>query len=261
MRWFRTLRRAPTQATEHRKRLVLARGRQINLHGGLAGLAGLARLARSAQQHAHALKARAGGVDDVLAAFPTLAAGWLVLLILLVDETDEGFANIYSTAVSLQNYFPKANQIQLSILVGIISTLLAALIITSGVPLLDYENFLLLIGSFFVPLFGVVAADYFLHQKRRYDRDALYQAGGRYWFGGGFNWLAIGTWALGVLLYWLLTDLPQRTLAPLGLTLPPAATALPTLSQFGGTIPSFLLSFVLYARVGRKRATVPTATL
>ena len=196
------------------------------------------------------------GTNDVLAAFPTLAAGWLVLLILLVDETDEGFANIYSTAVSLQNYFPQARQMQLSLLVGIVSALFAGLIITSGVPLLEYESFLLLIGSFFVPLLGVVAADYFLHQRRRYDRDALYQSGGRYWFSGGFNWPAIGAWALGTVLYWLLTDLPQRTLAPLGLGLPSAAAALPTLSQFGGTIPSFLLALALYALMGRARTPV-----
>ena len=44
----------------------------------------------------------------------TVAAGGvgslLALLALTVDETDEAFANIYSTAVSLQNLVPRASQ-------------------------------------------------------------------------------------------------------------------------------------------------------
>ena len=44
----------------------------------------------------------------------TVAAGGLAsvlaLLALTVDETDEAFANVYSTAVSLQNLFPRVSQ-------------------------------------------------------------------------------------------------------------------------------------------------------
>src|SRR5919201_464872 len=39
-------------------------------------------------------------VTPLLAAIAGLTAGWVALLVLLVDETDEGFPNIYSTAVS-----------------------------------------------------------------------------------------------------------------------------------------------------------------
>src|SRR5437016_1384740 len=52
-----------------------------------------------------------GGPTDVLT---TVAAGGvgsvLALLALTVDETDEAFANIYSTAVSLQNFVPRVSQ-------------------------------------------------------------------------------------------------------------------------------------------------------
>jgi NCS1 family nucleobase:cation symporter-1 len=197
------------------------------------------------------------GTQDVLAAFPTLTAGWLLLLILLVDETDEGFANIYSTSVSLQNYFPKASQRGLILLVGAVCAFLAILIITQGIPLLAYESFLLLIGSFFVPLLGVVLADYFLVRRRRYEVDALYRTGSPFWFEGGFHWRAIVIWAVGVALYWLVTDLPQKTLANVHITLPELATRLPLLSglaTFGGTIPSFLVAFVLYWLIVRPRA-------
>ena len=52
-----------------------------------------------------------GGPADVLT---TIAAGGvascLALLALTVDETDEAFANVYSTAVSMQNFVPDVSQ-------------------------------------------------------------------------------------------------------------------------------------------------------
>ena len=56
-----------------------------------------------------------GGPVDILT---TIAAGgvasFLALLALTVDETDEAFANVYSTAVSLQNFVPRFPQRTLS---------------------------------------------------------------------------------------------------------------------------------------------------
>src|SRR5205807_8088665 len=53
-------------------------------------------------------------INGPTAVLTTVAAGGvgsvLALLALTVDETDEAFANIYSTAVSLQNYVPRASQ-------------------------------------------------------------------------------------------------------------------------------------------------------
>jgi len=85
-----------------------------------------------------------------------LAAG-LALLALTVDETDEAFANVYSTAVSLQNALPRAPQ---RLLIGLAATgaTVGALVITWA----EYETFLFMLGSFFVPLFGVLLAAWLL---------------------------------------------------------------------------------------------------
>jgi nucleobase:cation symporter-1, NCS1 family len=95
-------------------------------------------------------------------------AGLLALGILAVDESDEAFANIYSASVSVQNAFPKLSQRTLSIGIGAVCTVLAI-----AIPLVQYENFLLLIGAVFVPLFGVLAA-HFAVVRRGYDSDDLY---------------------------------------------------------------------------------------
>jgi putative hydroxymethylpyrimidine transporter CytX len=171
-------------------------------------------------------------ISPLLAAIAGLTAGWAALLILLVAETDEAFANIYSAAVSTQNMV-HMGQRGLAGIFGAVVLVLAAV-----VPLVQYESFLLLIGSVFVPLLGILAADYFLLRSRRYDVEGLYQVGGKYWYTRGINWTAVGVWTIGFLLYLVIAGLPQ-----LGLTgLAP---------WLGATLPSFLFGFLGYAVLGR----------
>ena len=97
------------------------------------------------------------------------AASLLALLALTVDESDEAFANVYSGAVSLQNLMPRVPQ---RILVGGV-----AAIATVGALVIDlrnYQPFLYLLGSFFVPLFAVLLADWLL-AGRHYGRDDVFR--------------------------------------------------------------------------------------
>jgi NCS1 family nucleobase:cation symporter-1 len=97
-------------------------------------------------------------------------AAALALLALTVDETDEAFANVYSAAVSLQNIVPRAPS---RLLVG-----LASVVATGGALLIDlrnYQTFLSLLGSFFVPLLGVLVADW-LVSGCRYPSDRFFAA-------------------------------------------------------------------------------------
>ena len=120
-----------------------------------------------------------------------IPVGWLAMLILAVDETDEAFANIYSASVSVQNAFPRVSQRALSIGIGVICAALALV-----VNLVSYENFLLLLGALFVPLFGVVFADYFLLRRGRAGAERLYgESVGR------VRVVALGAWLVGFLIY------------------------------------------------------------
>jgi len=101
---------------------------------------------------------------DVIDALLDIPVGWLALLILVVDEVDEAFANIYSTAISAQNVAPRVDRRVLAVGVGIAATLLAL-----GFDIVAYENFLFLIGSVFVPLFATFAVDYYLVRRGRWD--------------------------------------------------------------------------------------------
>jgi putative hydroxymethylpyrimidine transporter CytX len=100
---------------------------------------------------------QAGGLDSASAGVAVILAvplGTLVASILVVDESEKGFANIYSTAVSVRNFAPRAPQTPIVIVVGAIVTIGALMI-----SLDRFFDFLFLLGAVFVPLFGAVFAD------------------------------------------------------------------------------------------------------
>jgi NCS1 family nucleobase:cation symporter-1 len=113
-------------------------------------------------------------ISDAPALLTAIAAGGaasvLALLALTVDESDEAFANVYSTAISLQNVLPRIPQRVLIAGSAALATI-GALV----VDLRNYQTFLFLLASFFVPLFGVLLADWLL-AGRRYDHGAVFDA-------------------------------------------------------------------------------------
>ena len=139
-----------------------ARSRRSAIWGaGLGyGLAAIAYYSLGALAVSH-LGATTDTLIDALFALPVGAAA---LLILLVDEVDEAFANIYSTTMSVQNLFGDLDRRWVAIGVGAIATVLA-----SVVPLDRYQSFLFAIGAVFVPLFAVAAADFWVTSRCRWD--------------------------------------------------------------------------------------------
>jgi NCS1 family nucleobase:cation symporter-1 len=149
-----------------------------------------------------------GMADGIVA----LGGGTILLVALLVGETDEAFADIYSAAVSAQNLVPRFPQRAGVILVTALGVGGAAWLSSlQDQGVLTYELFLFLIGSIFVPLFGVFLADYHvLHRGRGYGPTGLFDHRGPFRYTGGFHLAAVGAWLLGFAAYhWTApTDLP-----------------------------------------------------
>ncbi|MGA2481150.1 MAG: cytosine permease [Spirochaetia bacterium] len=164
-----------------------------------------------------------------------LTAGWIALLILLADETHNAWADLYSSAVSLQNLFPKLKQRWLIVALGA-----ACLLVAVFLDITRYQSFLYLIGSFFVPLFGMLAADFFVTRGRRYRVEEFYRDKGAYWYSGGVNILAVIAWVAGITAYHLANP------ATLGAFIPAWQKAVPaSLGLAGGSLPSFAVAFLL----------------
>ncbi|HEY2127676.1 MAG TPA: cytosine permease [Streptosporangiaceae bacterium] len=126
---------------------------------------------------------------DIYGAFIALPAGAIGFAILAARELDQSFANVYSTAVSTQNLRPLWDR-------RVLASVIAAAC-TAGALLLniaDYENFLVLLGSVFVPMFAVLVVDFFVLRRGRWDLSG--QAPSR--------WLMLLPWAVGFVMYQLI---------------------------------------------------------
>ena len=91
--------------------------------------------------------------------------------------------------MSTQNLRPLWDRRIIAALITGLATTLALFL-----DIADYENFLTLLGSVFVPMFGVLAVDFFLLSRGRWDLSA--QAPSR--------WLMLLPWAAGFITYQLI---------------------------------------------------------
>ena len=186
-----------------------------------------------------AVLALSRGLGDPAAVFTAIAAGGagsaVALLALTVDEADEPFANVYSAAVSMQNVLPAVSQ-RLLIGASVATATVGALL----VDIVAYETFLLLLGSFFVPLFGVLAADFLLGSAAETD----------------VRWSGVIAWVAGFALYQWIQPTGPEWWTELLADVPGTGDA-----TIGASLPAFGLAFLLYAGVrsshaplGRRRA-------
>jgi putative hydroxymethylpyrimidine transporter CytX len=186
-----------------------------------------------------------GIAAGVLAVAGGSVAGILFLMALLVGETDEAFADMYSGAVCLQNIFPNASQRALTIGIGGVSVALAATLTMSA-----YESFLFLIGSVFVPLFGMLCAEYFVLRRRALNVEDLYRSDGRYWFRGGVRAAALIPWICGFVVYhWIAPVGPTWWIDGIGSLL--GSPLSERAGWLGASVPSFAIAFLLALIVPR----------
>jgi len=144
-----------------------------------------------------------------------LAQGGLIALsLILVDEIDNAYGDVYSGAVSSHSLLPKLS-------IGVWGLVLAAVctVLALVLPMHDLEPFLLMLSSVFVPLYGVIL--------------------GRLGFGSAgsamptvkVDYAAAGIWIAGIAVFQVLTNM-----AP----------------QWGASLPTLLLTG-LVAVVSRKK--------
>jgi putative hydroxymethylpyrimidine transporter CytX len=137
------------------------------------------------------------------------------VLVVVFSTVTTTFLDIYSAAVSSETITSLLRGRRGVLLTGAVGTILALIF-----PVQNYEGFLLLIGSVFCPLFGVVLLDYFVIRKGRVDTDAI-NGKGPYWYTGGFNIPAFIAWGAGFGLYHLV----GRFFPDIGASIPAMACA------------------------------------
>jgi len=177
---------------------------------------------------------------DVPTAVAAARFGLLLLAVLVVAETDKVFANVYSTAVSLQNLLPRLPGRPLTLAVGVVATALAAAV----ADLTSFSAFVFVVGSVFVPLTGVFVASWWVLGRREARP--------------GVRFDALVAWAAGVAVYQLVSPGdwgPWRALLRrvfgdwLGLPFPLGEHA----PWLGASLPSLAVSFGVLVALGLRR--------
>ena len=127
--------------------------------------------------------------NDIYGAFIALPLGTIGFAILAARELDQSFANVYSTAVSTQNLRPLWDRRVLAVSIAALTTAGALYL-----NIADYENFLDLLGSVFVPMAAVLIVDFFVVSRGRWDLSG----------GARSRWPMLLPWAAGFVTYQLI---------------------------------------------------------
>ncbi|WP_194397590.1 purine-cytosine permease family protein [Microbacterium atlanticum] len=169
--------------------------------------------------------------------------GWVFGLAIFLSVMATNTMVVYGMVTTVVNAVPgtRIKFLPTAIVLGVISIIGA----TFFGLLTQFTTFLVTIGALFAPIFAIMIVDYYLIKRSSYEADILQPKGGRYWYTGGVNWLAIAAWAVGAVLAYV-----WAYVWPL---------------PFGSTAPAFLVTFVLYLLVSlptrRKEPFTPVGNL
>ena len=130
--------------------------------------------------------ATAATATQFIPALLAVPVGVVALIILLIDEVDDAFANIHSTAVSIENLTRRFSRTWIAVAIAVI-----AIAIALFTDLMAYESFLYVIGAVFVPLTGVALTWVFAICRGRYTAER------------STPWLLL-PWGAGLVVYQLL---------------------------------------------------------
>ena len=157
------------------------------------------------------------GIAEPVPMMLALGLGIPALIIVFLSTFTTTFLDVYSTAVSALNVWEGLSERKGVIIGGALGTAIALVF-----PMAQYENFLLLIGSMFCPLFGVVLTDYFVIRKS-YKEDSLFTE-------RSVNWQAVVAWVIGFAVYQVLLY-----------------------TTVGSSVPSMVIAAVVYVGLMRVR--------
>lgn len=151
----------------------------------------------------------------------------IAIIMIFVSTLTTTFLDIYSAAVSIKVMQPKLSEQHIALIIGLLGTLIALFF-----PIVQYESFLLFIGSFFVPVFGVVITAGLLGKINTNSLSFTKQ----------YSLSAIIAWIIGFSVYIVASGPNLWPFSLLGKQLPPWITGW----QIGASIPAFLASGLIY---------------
>ncbi|MGL4986847.1 MAG: putative hydroxymethylpyrimidine transporter CytX [Treponemataceae bacterium] len=137
------------------------------------------------------------GTSDIVTILMQAQLGIVALVIVILSTVTTTFLDVHSAGESFANMSKKMNSKHVALIACVIGTMLAIFM-----PIDQYQNFLLLIGSVFVPMIVILLTDFFIIKKSSENRV--------------INWVNIVVWFVGFILYriLLIINLPTGSTIP-----------------------------------------------
>jgi putative hydroxymethylpyrimidine transporter CytX len=145
---------------------------------------------------------------DLVAALLLAQGGLVALGLILIDEVDNAYGDVYSGAVASHSMLPQLSVRQWGMTMAVVCTALATVL-----PMHSLEPFLLMLSSVFVPLYGVILG------RLGHAADVAGLVGAR-----KVDWTAVALWIAGIACYHLCAQFTPA---------------------WGSALPSLALTFVL----------------
>jgi cytosine permease len=124
----------------------------------------------------------ATGEKDLILIMMGLGIGLPALVLIIFATWSTNSHNLYATSLTLSSIFPRYRKWKITIVAGVIGTILAAL------GIMDYFiSFLLFLGITIPPIAGIYVADFFLLRHQKYDVSELAVR-------PDWNWIAFAAW-------------------------------------------------------------------
>lgn len=139
------------------------------------------------------------GTTDIFVLLTAMGLGVVALIIILFSTVTTAFLDVYSAGISFINITSKVKEKTVVLATCVIGVILAMI-----TPIEQYQDFLYLIGSVFVPLFAILLTEYFIFKQVSPDKNKLID------LKNAIIWIA------GVLIYRYLMGFDF----PIGVTLP-----------------------------------------
>lgn len=164
-----------------------------------------------------------------------LGLGWVALVLIVVACVTTNVVNLMAAGISVTNVTRKVKPIHSIWLVTVIAGILMLVPLYMTSFLDTFMIFLEYIGMVLSALLGILVADYFYVNKKRYDVNQFDLVGGKYWYFKGVNLKAVTVWGLGVVFY----------LAVLNIDF--------FMKTTGAVYPTILATAILYSVISRPR--------
>jgi NCS1 family nucleobase:cation symporter-1 len=131
------------------------------------------------------------------------ALGFVAAIVIFLSVLSTNVMALYSASMSYLAIFPNSQYFLPTLILGVFATIGSLL---KGWLLDHFQNFLLMIGTLFIPVVSVMLVDYYILKRRHYHAEEIVTGERKtYWYSSGVNYFAYISYIIGAVFAYYFT--------------------------------------------------------